>query len=254
MELATIVIAALIIIVLQIVTISLVLSNRSKKVVQSVPSGRGTPNRSDPRKDSRNQQRKPPQQNRQKSERASVSPTDKSLRDINLRLKSAERDQEKARKDIRSNTSNSDEGGSGDDRGNRKRDDRRGRNNRSGRRRSGSNGNRDRSNRSSENRNYDKTSSPQDAEKKSPAPEEKVSSQAPSAAKPVESQAAPQNQSNAESEDMQHGRKVVVKRRVLGENESTNNEPGIGSVSDSNSTREDTSSETSQKVESFGRR
>jgi hypothetical protein len=110
MDLAAIVISAIIIIILQVVSIILIAAGRKPsakpETAGPVPVNNDTRDLSRKRRDeghftrrSQNDQRPkpfvPPQQPQ------SVDPVEKSLRDINLRLKNAERDQENARKNIR---------------------------------------------------------------------------------------------------------------------------------------------------------
>lgn len=110
---AAAIIATLIVVILQIITISLLRSTRKmvrefaeKKIGNSFNNERRD-------RDVRHNQRRPGTDNRNRSQvpantnatTATADPVEKSLRDINLKLKNAERDQENARRKIQDNFS-----------------------------------------------------------------------------------------------------------------------------------------------------
>lgn len=270
MELAAI-ITTLVVVVLQIITVALVVKTR--KMVAELSKIKPTSSFPNERQDNRRdrdfrQNKRPGLDNKRPqaqvtSGNAAGDPVEKSLRDINLKLKNAERDQEFARRKFHDNSMGSkdhqsrrrDNRDSNDRRGNRdhqNRGDRRGswqeRNNR-----------RDASHpaeaTNEEVRNFEPVIAPVIAPEKEPAvfesqPAEPVSN--------VQNDLVP---SDFGSDDLQHGRKVMVKRRVLKEDEeggSVGNEGSteIGSIQ--NESSQDRVEGEDQSTESteirFGRR
>ena len=111
MELAAI-IATVLVVILQIITIALVVGNRKNvrdQVGKASPALSNEKNEDRKERDFRIQNRRPVQDQRPKppiqqpANTGSVETVEKSLRDINLKLKNAERDQEFARKKVQEN-------------------------------------------------------------------------------------------------------------------------------------------------------
>jgi len=146
-----------------------------------------------------------------------IDPVEKSLRDINLRLKSAERDQEFARRKIQENFSSGDHPRNRDDRDHR--------------------GNRDRDHHHRNHRrdnwqDRNRPGAPQQQQPASTVPSQPVGEQTvekkaftplpPELQAPVQ-QAVPATGQNlgardyGSDENLQHGRKIIVKRRMLKE-------------------------------------
>jgi len=148
-----------------------------------------------------------------------IDPVEKSLRDINLRLKSAEREQESARRKIQDNFSNGDQPRNRDDRdrtrGNRDRDFHRNprRDNWQDRNRSGG----------FQQQQPAPAGLPQQQENKPFVEKNETGVPAPETPAPVQQSlpAAVQNTGDAGVSDfnadqnLQHGRKIIVKRRML---------------------------------------
>ena len=306
MELAAIIATALVV-VLQIITIALVVGNK-KNVRDQV--GKASPalsnDKSEDRKerDFRIQNRRPAQDQRPKPptqqpvNTGSVETVEKSLRDINLKLKNAERDQESARRKVQENfpkDSNrrpngndrniGNENPSGNERGsdrntrgsrdNRDRDGREGRD-RDGRERDGRDrDNRDRDSRHGGNdRSRNRGGSWQERNKTresisfGPAPQNGdnkiVETQAPLLAQDqphVQSQESVVVQTPVSAitdsspdlvpvdlgsdDSLQHGRKILVKRRMLKEDEGQQSEGGDESNNSSDNSPVSVASESS---------
>jgi len=223
------------VLVLQIITIILLITGKKKQgrastdVRRPNPEFRGEKKDSDPRKpvggsrkpgDNRSGSSRPPQQNRpQPSQPAgTIDPMEKSLRDINLRLKNAEREQENARKKFQ-------EGGNGAGNGRDGRDNRDGRPHQRGGNRNDRSGPRDfnRDQPRRENR-------PERPQYRSE--QENTGFQAAATEQPVITPAAPDivvNDIGVSEDQLQHGRKFTAKRRQLpSDNVPENGAPEAG--------------------------
>jgi hypothetical protein len=299
MELAAIIATALVV-VLQIITIALVVGNR-KNVRDQV--GKASPalsnDKSEDRKerDFRIQNRRPAQDQRPKPptqqpvNTGSVETVEKSLRDINLKLKNAERDQEFARRKVQENfpkdsnrrpngndrnigneNPGSNERGNGSDRNSRGSRDSRDRDGRESRDRDGRES-RDRDSRDRDTRHsgHDRSRSrggnwqernktresisfgpaPQNDENQVPllAQEQVQSHESVVAQTPVAAIAdnspdlVPVDLGSDDS--LQHGRKILVKRRMLKEDEGQQSEGGDESNSSSGNSPANIASESS---------
>lgn len=239
MELAAI-ITTLIVVILQIITIALVVGTR-KMVRDQV--GKASPalsnDKSGDRKDRdfRNQNRRPAQDQRPKqptqntTNTGSVDTVEKSLRDINLKLKNAERDQDFARRRVQENFSKDQNRrhNNNNDRNNRggNRDNRDHRNN--DRNRDRRNGNwQDRNNRS---RELPGTNQPSLSTLSEENPNLENLNALPTQEQVINQQQEPVTQAQVgsttpdivpndfNSDELQHGRKIMVKRRLLKEEE-----------------------------------
>jgi hypothetical protein len=231
------ILATLLVVILQIITLS-VLKSTNKKVdelaAQKSNSGNNDRDRKD--RDFRQQQnnRRPAQDAKPKTQNqpaapqagASVEQVEKSLRDINLKLKNAERDQENARKNIQSNYQQRDrdpnfkrrDNRDGGNRGGRDRQDRSDRRDR----RNGNNW-QDRNNRHSGNSGDFNRSSEHPAVSDKPfnAEENQMVNQLNADATVTPSSTPSTEPMDFASDDsLQHGRKVAVKRRMLKEEDS----------------------------------
>jgi hypothetical protein len=311
MELAAIIATALVV-VLQIITIALVVGNKKNardQVGKASPALSNDKSEDRKERDFRIQNRRPAHDQRPKlptqqpSNTGSVETVEKSLRDINLKLKNAERDQEFARRKVQENfpkdsnrrpggneNSSGSERGSGNDRNNRGGRDNR---DRDGRDRDGRDrDNRDRDNRhgghdrdrtrnrpgSWQERNKTKESisfgpAPQNDENQSVETQSPLSTQNLSNVQSQESLAQTPVAAIADissdlvpvdlgsDDSLQHGRKILVKRRMLKEdgtqqsegadesNNSSDNSPvSIASESSVNSF----STDSSDRIESSG--
>jgi hypothetical protein len=277
------ILATLLVVILQIITLS-VLKSTNKKVdelaAQKSNSGNNDRDRRD--RDFRQQQnnnRRPAPDAKPKIQNqpattvpqtgSSVEQVEKSLRDINLKLKNAERDQENARKKIQSNYPQKDR-----DPNFKKRDNRdgspRGGNNRSERpdrrdRRGGNNW-QDRNNRNTGNSGDFNRSSEQPAVSDKPFNAEEnpmVNQLNADVSETPTSTPSTEPMDFAGEDSLQHGRKVAVKRRMLKEedsviestgSESAGNEPSqesSSSVSEGSSESDQSGSDSDIK---FGRR
>lgn len=267
MELAAI-ITTVFVVILQIITIALVVGTR--KIVRDqvgkaspAPSNEKTVEKRE--RDFRIQNKRPVQEQRQKpptnqsTNTGSVDTVEKSLRDINLKLKNAERDQEFARRRVQENFSkepnsnrrpNGNERPSGNDRNNRGgRDNREHRhgNDRNRDRRAGNNW-QDR-NRSREPLNFETPQNEeiQITENQNPIlNQEQLQSQKPViqtqvAQTPITSGVINENSPElapvdfSSDDNLQHGRKIMVKRRMLKEDGSLQSEGNDESSSSENS-------------------
>jgi hypothetical protein len=286
------ILATLLVAVLQIITLSLIKStNKKVDELAAQKSNLAHNDRDRNNRDFRQQQnnrrpgtdskqQKPQNQPVAPSGPSTVDQVEKSLRDINLKLKNAERDQENARKKIQTNypkdqsfkrqenrdsregRDNRDgrDGGSRGGRDNRNRGDRRNGNNwqdRSNRRDSNNPGNQVEFNRSS-----DQSVSPE----KSFSAEENTTVNQVNAAESVSLQQStpaiePSDFTNDDS--LQHGRKVSVKRRMLKEEDSViENADSENSENVTSKNNESSSNETDQNQQDssadseikFGRR
>ena len=224
MDLAAI-ITTLVVVVLQLITVSLII--RTRKMVTELANKKDTgPVHNDrPRRDrDLRQSRKPTQDFKQKSQSpnttsAGVDPVEKSLRDINLKLKNAERDQENARRKIHDNFSKDNsrrrDGGKGG---------RDGRDLRGGNRRGNWNerGRRDNS--------QDRGNTQTDDEQESQAFE--VNEELNNLQSLPIQETSPMTDNSSDittndfgsEENLQHGRKFSVKRRVVKDDEETQTE------------------------------
>ncbi|MFP4162616.1 MAG: hypothetical protein ACLFQB_10650 [Chitinispirillaceae bacterium] len=230
MESAALVLTALaIVVILQIITIALVLSNKKKnrtntKNVQPMKSS-GNP-RNDKRDNNRRHNKKSHQDNRSRSHQhkessSSIDPVEKSLRDINLKLKNAEKDQENVRRKIQDT---SDSGNSGSNNRNDRRSNRKNHNRRDNRR-----NNNDRRNRDSSRSNYKNSDG---APEKNDSNKNRTPEKAPEPSVPETKPNTPElvpNDLGVSEENLQHGRKFNVKRRQLKESAS---DQGAESVED----------------------
>ncbi|MBN1600553.1 MAG: hypothetical protein JW915_03040 [Chitinispirillaceae bacterium] len=272
------ILATLLVAVLQIITISALKSTAKK--VDELAAQRSSHSHNDRERsggrDFRQQQnnrrtqadlkQKPQTQPATTTPSGSVEQVEKSLRDINLKLKNAERDQENARKKIQTNFSkdsnlkrhdNRDYGSRGG-RDNNKRD-RRGGNNwqeRNNRRDSGnSSGNSADFNKSSE---QSVNSSKGFGSEENPKVNQITNADAASLQPATQSTVEPTDFANDDS--LQHGRKVSVKRRMLKEEDSviesttsadTSSQENGTTSSDSSENQQDASADSEIK---FGRR
>lgn len=231
MESAALVLTALaIVVILQIITIALVLSNKKqnrRNTKESRPVNNPGHQRAEKR-DNRRNSRRPNQDNRSRSnqqkESASIDPVEKSLRDINLKLKNAEKDQENARRKMQENSSDSNE------RRNDRNDRRGNRRNNNNRRDRNKNNHQDR--RSRDSRSNGNTS---EASEK-PADFNKVRNEAPvNVAEPVNEkkpdtpELVPHDLGVSE-ENLHHGRKFAVKRRQLSDSAEDKGSESIDDV------------------------
>jgi hypothetical protein len=285
------ILATLLVAVLQIVTISLIKSTNKKVDELAAQKSNFAHNDRDrnsrdfrqqqnnrrPGTDSKQQQKPQNQPVTPSTGPSSVEQVEKSLRDINLKLKNAERDQENARKKIQTNypkdqsfkrhdnRDNRDgrdgrDGGSRGGRDNRNRGDRRGGNNwqdRNNRRDSNNSGNQVEFNRSSE-----QSVSPE----KSFTAEENITVNQLNAAEPValqQSTPAVEPSDFANDDSLQHGRKVSVKRRMLKEEDSviestgSENSDNVTSKENESSSNETAQNQQDSSADSeikFGRR
>ncbi|MFP4014348.1 MAG: hypothetical protein ACLFVQ_09710 [Chitinispirillaceae bacterium] len=219
--------ASTIVVILQIITIALVLSNKKqnrRNTKENRPNTHSGHQRAEKR-DNRRNSRKPNQDNRsrpnQQKESASIDPVEKSLRDINLKLKNAERDQEHARRKMQENPSDNGE----------KRNDR---NDRRGNRRN--NNRRDRKNNNQDRRNRDSRSNGNTPEASEKPSDFRVKNEvSPKVAEPA-ANAKPDtpelipNDLGVSEENLQHGRKFAVKRRQLSEENSNKGSESIEDV------------------------
>lgn len=240
------IIATLIVVILQIITISLLRSTRKmvrefaeKKTVNSFNNERRDrePRQNQRRSGSDNRNR-PQMPGNSNVTTATADPVEKSLRDINLKLKNAERDQEFARRKIQDNFSKDN---------NRRRDGgKNGRDQRRGDRRS----------------NWNERNSRRDNPK--PMVESQINAESEEINKPIETHVqevvkevtpvAPELVPNdfGTEENLQHGRKFAPKRKFLSEE----NTAGASEPAQEQFTQEKTDS-TEKTVESeikFGRR
>lgn len=304
MELAVI-IATIFVVILQIITIAKVsslkktVSDQGEKVGQLVSSAeKAQQERKD--RDFRNQNNRrpgndnrPPRTSQPQSQQAqtpaagSVDTVEKSLRDINLKLKNAERDQEFARRKVHENLSKdqnqnqnqnpnrremrgdrSERGERGDRRGgNRDRD------NRHGNGQDRNRDNRDRDNRDRRNNNWqerNKSREPLSFDTSAGNTEEKpelenqnvmiqdqvqspIQEPIQNTSAPIESVSAPDSTQDDNDENLQHGRKILVKRRMLKEGDT---DEGLETESgtNENASSESSSEATSDTEIKFGRR
>jgi hypothetical protein len=268
MDLAPYVLTSIgIVFIMQIVTIILIvkaLSSAGKRQDTS-PSFSQQKNRKDKGMHNRKSQSRPAASGGQQ-QGASATSVDKSLREINLRLRNAERDQERARKTAQH---------AAPVQGDSRRDRRKGRH--SDKRRQNRNNwpNRDRDQRRDENRPSEnrppqnrrpENRQPENRPPQTP-PAEKKSAEIPKP-EPIEAQAPAAVEPQQES--LEHGRKVTVKRRVLKaeENEdaqqpaaeqpaaepATPRQTTAGETTDSPAPAQQGKSETPQQEITFGRR
>ncbi|MBD3392138.1 MAG: hypothetical protein GF418_08670 [Chitinivibrionales bacterium] len=243
--------------VMQLVTIALVIKgNKTAPKGREEPSSRPQENRPERdrpkhRPDRFSSQRPENRQNTSDSSGQKNSSVDKSLREINLRLRNAERDQQRARQTL-------DQGGQP---GGGRRSDRRGRGRRGNKRRDNrDNRYRDRDDRPGGNgpdrgRDNEATPPPRPSfEQSSPKPEpqvrpaEKTAEQKPASFAPPPEE-NPRSAPSPLPEDMEHGRKITVKRRVLkgeGEGGGQEHEQTPGPVDESNQQKPDSSPRESQ--------
>ncbi|MBD3244278.1 MAG: hypothetical protein GF331_27045 [Chitinivibrionales bacterium] len=193
------------------------------------------------RRGGRNEHRE--SQPRSKSQRVTGT-VESSLRDINLRLKNAERNQEAARREVKETATgeNLDEGDATRDSGQSQRQDRRqGRNSRGRRRRSSRN---NRNNRQPQ-RNDESTERQSSPDEQAPqadrrATEEKVSASADNRTERTERPETPSHDDN---------QRVVVKRRMLSESEQTTEAEGHTE----SKTQHSESAESRTEAVAFGR-
>ncbi|MBD3317715.1 MAG: hypothetical protein GF344_18160 [Chitinivibrionales bacterium] len=239
-------------IVLQIITLTLMI--RMGSVLKSIVAQQHAQARSQrsekqgrDKRDQRRSRKQPqsPKANNTASpqQNAQANSVDKSLREINLRLKSAERDQEKARQKLQDNPNKKSRRG----------------------------GSRRRRNRTQDNQGQDwKSNDRPNHEKKTDSSDTQPTNGKPSGERwEEESQQSPQSPNRPETvteeqvtvaeavesnktEDasFEHGRKFAVKRRALNVDSDTE-EPRNGQASDSDQVQEQ---ETTEKEISFGRR
>lgn len=270
MELAAI-ITTIIVVILQIITIALVVGTR--KIVRD-QAGKINSNFSNDRagdrkdRDFRMQNKRPVQDQKRPSSQqpantGSVDTVEKSLRDINLKLKNAERDQEFARRKVQENFSKDSNRRNGNDRNNRggrdNRDHRHGhdRNNRD--RRGG--GNWQERNKTREPLNF--AAAPQNEEALNIENQNSILAseqtlnhepiaqvQTPAVVVDNTPDLVPSDFSS--DENLQHGRKILVKRRMLKEDENQlsveNNEINSTDFSSANPVSETPNSEESSEV------
>ena len=236
-DIATIVISAsAVIVILQIILLALVLNIKSKLAGMAIEKKIASETTHAPREPRRNQRPSDrPRQGRNQPPRQPSAPrpqendpTDKSLRDINLRLKNAERDQEKARRRVQESLSNKREPREPRERGNRREDFRRPRRG----------GERDRRPNSSRSQRFKRGGQPAPSASAPPAPPQTSQPEKPAA--PPEASQAPNptlevNIPNVEppqtpntEEQIQHGRFTGVKRRVLKNENETGGDTGAG--------------------------
>jgi hypothetical protein len=225
-----VILAAVAVAVLQIITISVVVS--TKKKIEELSNQKSNSSHNDRERrdrDFRSQQntRRPVMDSRSKAQTqpattpsASVDQVEKSLRDINLKLKNAERDQENARKKMQTNFSKDSNGNNPRRRDNRDHHSRGGRDN--------SRNNHRGNNHWQERNRQDNTGSQEIA---SDLENVNVDATIPFEAQPtvqqpesaVVSQSTPAGLEPSDfgsSDILQHGRKASVKRRLLKEEDS----------------------------------
>jgi hypothetical protein len=216
--------------------------------------------RSRDRKDgSQRQQRRKKQDHRSKQQNTSSGNSlnagenvEKSLRDINLKLKSVERDQDAARRKIQENSLGKESSKRRSGHGNRndRRDHRRDRNNR---------------NNNWRDRKGDTTASATDAKPSESAPKENAGALSAEEITPqtAAAQSLPDlNPVDFDTESTQHGRKFTVKRRILKDNagneaSNENQEPENGggeSIENQNSETVNETGVSDNSEISFGRR
>lgn len=301
MELAAIIATALVV-VLQIITIVLVVGNR-KNVRDQV--GKASPALSNDKgedrkeRDFRIQNRRPAQDQRPKPpiqqpvNTGSVETVEKSLRDINLKLKNAERDQEFARRKVQENfpkdsnrrpggnernigneSPSATERGSGNDRNNRGGRDSRERDgrDRDNRDRDGRHGGHDRDRTRSRPGNWQERNKTRESISFGPSPQNDINqnaeTQAPlfaqnkSDVQPQESIAQTPVAAIADissdlvpvdlgsDDSLQHGRKILVKRRMLKEDETQQSEGSDESKNSSDNSPVSIASESSVNSDS----
>ncbi|MDG5815272.1 hypothetical protein QA601_09295 [Chitinispirillales bacterium ANBcel5] len=231
MESAALVYTTLLVVVLQLITIALVLSIKKRPDRNYRDSKTRHPKHNNTRQekrgnDFRKNKKSPHHDNRKKSgnqnsqqKSSAVDPVEKSLRDINLKLKNAERDQENARRQIQSGASKENQR-----KGNRKNHNK--------------NNDQNRNRRSNwQERNNRKDGSKKQAgkqEESSATPHQKPASEpAPAVNNPTDSGI----KDVPASEDTQHGRKFVVKRRQMKDSGDTET-PTSDNSSDTNSSQD----------------
>lgn len=252
MELLAI-IATLVVVVLQIITVALTIKTRKmvRELSNKQPASSFPHDKQERRDRDFRQNRRPGQDSRPKQPQAqsangnnAADPVEKSLRDINLKLKNAERDQEFARRKIQENFPKD------HPQNNRRRDFRDNRDSRDGNgdRRGGRDhrrGGNDRPRGPWQDRNNHKEHVQQQQQPSEALPEElnttaaaaeailpvSVPSTEPQVVMEPETQVTtPVNQdlvpSDFGTEDLQHGRKIMVKRRLLKEEEAQEGETG----------------------------
>jgi hypothetical protein len=222
MELAlTAIIIAAVVLLLQIVSLAQIAGirrsmrmQRDSRPQQIQQSGDRFDKRS---QDFRRHERRPFQEQRPQQPAAAathIDPVEKSLRDLNLRLKSAEREQESARRKIQENFPRGDHFRGRDDRGrggNRDRDRNSRRDNWQDRNRSGG-----------FQQQQPAPAAPQQPRSEPVIEQKAVNIPAPESTVPVR-QAVPQDAQEtiisdfSPDQNLQHGRKIIVKRRVLKE-------------------------------------
>lgn len=245
------IIAAVVVVILQIITLSLLRNTRKmvRELAEKKPANsfhnerRDRDMRQNNRHTANNDNRNRPQPGNTNSSTAAVDPVEKSLRDINLKLKNAERDQEFARKKVQDNFSKDQ---------NRRRDNGRGgRDQRRGDRRSNWN---------DKNSRHENSRLPMDSQVKEESEEIKKSVELPVQEVPTSSPVvAPELIPNdfGSDDNMQHGRKFAPKRRTLPEENSqesvvsSSNEPAQEQFNQENN---DSSEKTVESEIKFGRR
>ncbi len=233
MESAALVLTAAIVVVLQIITIALVLSLKKKgKVVSNTRADASRNNQRNDNRGNNNSRRNSnrPQDNRSRgrqprqSTAQAADPMEKSLRDINLKLKNAERDQESTRRKMQGKNSRDDRSANPKNR----RDD-----NRFSKKGGGNRPNKP-------NRQKEDENNPADEVKKNgvsePVTETKpVNNTAPQPSNPSVSA----TDSGSNEGNLQHGRKFAVKRRALsGEEQGGSAEKKDSDVKESMDTQE----------------
>jgi len=266
MELAAI-ITTLVVVVLQIITVALVVKTR--KMVAELSKIKANSSFSNEKQDRRDrdfrQNKRPGQDNRRPQAQvtggnAAVDPVEKSLRDINLKLKNAERDQEFARRKFHDNMSKDHQGrrrDNNDRRGNR---DHQNRGDRRGNNWQDRNNKRDSSHPAEVSNEEVRAFEPVVAPVISPENEQAIIE--PQAVEPVSTAQDTMVPRDFGSDDLQHGRKFMVKRRVLKEGEEDDGSIGnessteIGSIqNESSQDRIENENESPEATEiRFGRR
>jgi hypothetical protein len=223
MELAlTAIIIAAIVLLLQIISLAQIAgirrSMRMQREIRPQQIQHGGDRFDKKNQEFRRQERRPfPEQRPPQPAVAQIDPAEKSLRDLNLRLKSAEREQESARRKMQEHFPRGDHFRGRDDRGRgggRDRD-RNNRRDRDGRRDNWQERNRQGGFQQHQSRPQQR--SEPSVEKKAadlPAPEIRTPARqdGPAAAR------EPGNADFAAGETLEHGRKIIVKRRILREN------------------------------------
>lgn len=301
MELAAIIATALVV-VLQIITIALVIGNRKNvrdQVSKASPALSNDKSEDRKERDFRIQNRRPAQDQRPKPptqqpvNTGSVETVEKSLRDINLKLKNAERDQEFARRKVQENfpkdsnrrpggnernigneNPSASERGSGNDRNNRGSRDSRDRDGRErdNRDRDGRHGGHDRDRTRSRGGSWQERNKTRESISFGPAPQNDENQSA-----ETQSPLLAQNLSSVQSQEsiaqtpvaaiadissdlvpvdlgsddsLQHGRKILVKRRMLKEDEVQQPESGDESSNSSDNSPVSVASESSANSDS----